>query len=912
MVQRNLSHECNILDDEFDKKFGYLTSHKYHEVIYNTTYIFDELHKEFSAENQYIDFLRLIFNTLIPKIKLDYSSLLDEDELSIDSSSIGSKNKTNTNTIIAKYMGNDGEYIEEPIIVKDEKLKDNLKYIIKDSYKHISAIIKIVMLNIVRLAKVFLNKHIEINNNKEKKVFEIYTEIFNKRRLWIELEYTLNNEKIVIYKVCKFAEKADGSKGIIPQILIGLLDARKKYKNEMEDEKDPFKKSILDGLQLAYKVTANSLYGQTGAPTSSIFMKDIAAATTATGRQMLQYSRYFIEEKFGPLINYALTDKKKYVKFANETFDLLPYKITSYGSEFKVHIEPNIKIPEKRWINPKAGYNNKDEFIEVFYKEMNKLLKTEDKKFSVEPKIIYGDSVMGYTPILCKLNDYIFYETIENLPRLSEWVHIDDKFFADPINNLEVWSDSGFTKIKKIIKHRTNKKIFRVITNRGLVDVTEDHSLLDKYGNSITPKDVLENTTELLHEKLPRVAFGLGKDLNTHLYYAKKYVNLRKNIKVKNQYIDLDKGSMELEFVDSYETTNYIEKIFELNSNNENYYTVYDLETENHHFAAGVGEIVVHNTDSVFFNPKITDIETGEVQKDKKSLEISIQLGLWASETICKLLPDPQKQAYEKVLYPFAILTKKRYVGNLYETDPTKYYQKSMGIVLKRRDNAPIVKVVVGGIINEIMNKRSAKGAVEYAKKTLKQILMDKYAIDKFIITKTLREKYADRTRIVHAVLADRMARRDPGNKPLPNDRIPYAYIQVDREVDLQGDRVEHPDFIEKNKLKLDYLFYITNQIMKPSIQFLELLVNNPETIFDEYILREQNRRKGFKPVNYFFKTTNNSEDKETINLEEDEDNLQEEVEQYKNRKKTKTTIKKIKVVKKVEEKSDSEEEFKL
>ena len=26
---------------------------------------------------------------------------------------------------------------------------------------------------------------------------------------------------------------------------------------------------------------------------------------------------------------------------------------------------------------------------------------------------------------------------------------------------------------------------------------------------------------------------------------------------------------------------------------------VYDLETENHHFSAGVGEIVVHNTDSV-------------------------------------------------------------------------------------------------------------------------------------------------------------------------------------------------------------------------------------------------------------------------------------------------------------------------
>ena len=33
----------------------------------------------------------------------------------------------------------------------------------------------------------------------------------------------------------------------------------------MKVEKDPFKATILEGLQLAYKLTANSLYGQIGA-----------------------------------------------------------------------------------------------------------------------------------------------------------------------------------------------------------------------------------------------------------------------------------------------------------------------------------------------------------------------------------------------------------------------------------------------------------------------------------------------------------------------------------------------------------------------------------------------------------------------------------------------------------------------
>ena len=36
----------------------------------------------------------------------------------------------------------------------------------------------------------------------------------------------------------------------------------------------------------------------------------------------------------------------------------------------------------------------------------------------------------------------------------------------------------------------------------------------------------------------------------------------------------------------------------------------------------------------------------------------------------------------------------------------------------------------------------------------------------------------------------------------------------------LQGDSIEHPDYIKENNLQVDYLFYLTNQIMNPTIQF--------------------------------------------------------------------------------------------
>ena len=239
-------------------------------------------------------------------------------------------------------------------------------------------------------------------------------------------------------------------------------------------------------------------------------------------------------------------------------------------------------------------------------------------------------------------------------------------------------------------------------------------------------------------------------------------------------------------------------------------------------------------------------------------LKISIKFGIWSSILISTLLPSPMAQEYEKVLYPFIILTKKRYVGNLYEKNPNKFYQKSMGIVLKRRDNANVVKMVCGNIIDQILNKQSIEGAVKKTQELLSKIITGKIPLDKFIITKTLKTTYKDRTRIVHAVLADRMGERDPGNKPQSNDRIPYAYIETgDKVINLQGERVEHWDYIVKNNLKLDYLFYITNQIMKPAIQFLELIVDKPDKIFNEYIIREENRKSGKLPINYYLEGDN-------------------------------------------------------
>jgi DNA polymerase elongation subunit (family B) len=83
------------------------------------------------------------------------------------------------------------------------------------------------------------------------------------------------------------------------------------------------------------------------------------------------------------------------------------------------------------------------------------------------------------------------------------------------------------------------------------------------------------------------------------------------------------------------------------------------------------------------------------------------------------------------------------------------------------------------------------------------------------------------------------------------NDRVPFAYIEVPKikgQKVLQGEKIEHPEYIEANNLKIDYMFYITNQIMLPAIQFLELVTAKPEDateLFNDLIKEEECRRKG-------------------------------------------------------------------
>ena len=259
-------------------------------------------------------------------------------------------------------------------------------------------------------------------------------------------------------------------------------------------------------------------------------------------------------------------------------------------------------------------------------------------------------------------------------------------------------------------------------------------------------------------------------------------------------------------------------------------------------------EYVYGDTDSVFF--KFTLFKEGKVVQGKDALALTIELAKEAGQLATMFLKLPHELEYEKTFYPLLLLSKKRYVGMLYENDTTRCERKSMGIVLKRRDNAPIVKDVYGGLIDMLMKDRNPIQAVEFVKQRIHEVRQGTIPLEKLILTKSLRSGYKNPLQIAHKVLAERIGKRDPGNKPKPGDRIRFAYICGNKK-DLQGEKIETPEFIKERGLVPDYEHYITNQLMNPIEQVIELLLEDIPSYRKDWVEQEMEKWKDLPKEKY-------------------------------------------------------------
>lgn len=111
-------------------------------------------------------------------------------------------------------------------------------------------------------------------------------------------EYGLSPEDFIKTPSGNYFVKSHKRKGLLPEILESLLAARKKAKNDLKKETDPLRKKVLDGRQLALKISANSVYGFTGAQVGKLPCLEISQSVTSFGRTMIAFTKEQVEEKY--------------------------------------------------------------------------------------------------------------------------------------------------------------------------------------------------------------------------------------------------------------------------------------------------------------------------------------------------------------------------------------------------------------------------------------------------------------------------------------------------------------------------------------------------------------------------------------------------------------------------------------
>jgi DNA polymerase elongation subunit (family B) len=677
-----------------------------------------------------------------------------------------------------------------------------------------------------------------------------------------ESKHKKSSNKKILCKKHRYVFKKEPI-GVIPALLVNLLNARSETKKlmkslkqnkELSQEAIETQMTVYDKRQLAYKVSANSMYGGMGVQKGYLPFMPGAMSVTAMGRENIKKAAQYVKEHHQGLL-------------------------------------------------------------------------------------IYGDSVLGQTPITIRKHKELYIFKIEDLfndyetrsyPQFkSEDDSLSIKEQSIPNEDIYVYSMSGWSRVRRIIRHLTSKKIYRIRMTTGVIDVTEDHSLITQNGDLKKPKELLDfeelahlshcefwNQTHLhmdikllnqieilsngvIHIKLDYIEYS-RECMILYLFFYQKFENLYLQVQkdnslflIPNQWISPSHKKMSnLSILQnstyiSEESKNGIVLSIELLYENTSQY-VYDIETEDGSFHAGIGNIIVKNTDSIYCHfEKYQNALT--TWNKAKAIEVEL----------LQLFPKPMKLVFEEKIYKkFLILTKKRYMA--YTCDDKGVIDSDLtirGVLLARRDNCKWIRDFYESIVRAIMDNSEKSIIYEMIQEKILDLFQWKiknrksFTVSKLVnkdykikllptdikkcqkrfedldirdikltteeiqsINQKIQEntipnhllwlnQYIYKSKPAHIQLSEKMKNR---GKPVEiGSRIEYLIItHPDDPKAKLFDKLEDPDYFKMHRdvLRLDRLYYLKN-LTTPLDQLLNVVYKEKDFVSQLYNLYLQHQK---------------------------------------------------------------------
>jgi DNA polymerase elongation subunit (family B) len=641
--------------------------------------------------------------------------------------------------------------------------------------------------------------------------------------------------------------------GILPRLVAKLVDERKAVRKQLEGVKDPVLKTILDKRQLALKISANSVFGFLGVAKGKLPLMEGAMSITSKGRELIQHVNEYVSHKYNAKIVYndsvsgntpilirdktgserwiriqelfKLENKQELFIDAKERFLLdrveiwsdmgwteikqairhktnkQMYRVLTHSGCVDVTEDHSLFLPDNTKISPKdcsigTKLLHKDlPDVTILYKNISEFQAMVWGFFYSEGscgKYICKSEVKNYWAISCKE-----YNLLEKYKNYLEIVH----------------SEYGWKILDTLEESSKVYKLFPLGNINELV--AEYSSRFYDNKHKIVPFEILHSDKETITHFLNGYQEGNGLERKGikfankgeigsaglfHLYkIIGKCISVNSNLYNKDCFWFCPGDKI-------FRDTDTIKKILPLGEC-EDY--VYDIETGNHHFAAGIGRLIVSNTDSSMIDLNITDTK------------LCNEWGHKLSEEISKLFPPPIKMEFEKAMRMLCI-KKKKYAaflvdkhGNL-NTDPKKMLVR--GIVLARRDSSKWVQNVYSKLLYNVMTRNDMFSSLNIIYNSVEELVENKLDINNIVTVRSLKSNYKNPNYFMN-VFANKLKRL--GYNVNAGERLEYLIIKSDEH--LLGERMITPELYREGGYKIDVLYYLDHLLKNPIDQLFSI-----------------------------------------------------------------------------------------
>jgi len=664
---------------------------------------------------------------------------------------------------------------------------------------------------------------------------------------------------------------------LLPVILTDLKAFRKKAKKLMAQSEGTPMEAVYNGQQLAYKISMNSIYGFTGASKGMLPCVAIASTVTLRGRQMIEETKNYVEANFpGSKVRYgdsvmpgtpvlvrgpdgirvrtieSLSDTwVEYSGFIKEGTD----KEQSELEGLEVWTHQNWQ-PIKRVIRHKCQ------------KKIYRILTHTGLADVTEDHSLLDSNLMLLKPKDVQVGQKLYHSFPDNLNFdkvcSPEESFILGMFVGDgscgsydcPSGPKSTW---GINNKDLVLLEKCKEYCKKIHPGYDFVimDTIESsgvYKLSPRRGSIIElVKLYRDQCYDGRAKKIPIKAFGKNAQYFLDGLWASD--GCRKDaettgchrIDTKNQvtaqwyYLFLQHmGFCNISLNTRSDKPNIfrltwtkgvqrkvpdaIKKIEVLHESWDGY--VYDLETEAGTFQAGVGSLIVKNTDSVMVEFDV------QGRKGQDAIDYSWVQGELAAEACTKLFKAPNDLELEKVYCPYFLYSKKRYAAKMYEKnkDGKVIFKKIdvKGLQVVRRDSCPFVRATLKNLMEMMLESSDPRPVIDAARTAARELMTGVVPVEKLLMSKQLAADY--KVKMAHVEVRDKIRARAPGSEPQQGDRVSFVIVKGSGKM---YEKAEDPSWVREKNIPLDYHYYFTNQFKKPVQDLLEPLVS-ADQIFDK------------------------------------------------------------------------------